>query len=53
MKIYNLSGLPALVLFLTLLAGCNSDDVQPAPLQVLLITAHPDDETLFNLGHEW
>jgi len=50
MKIYNLSGLPALVLFLTLLAGCNSDDVQPAPLQVLLITAHPDDETLFNLG---
>jgi LmbE family N-acetylglucosaminyl deacetylase len=50
MKICNLPGLLALVLFLTLSAGCNSDNAPPAPLQVLLITAHPDDETLFNLG---
>lgn len=40
-----------LALACMLLAGCGSSDtVVVEPPRVLLITAHPDDETMFNLG---
>lgn len=47
------SYLPAafLTLALIVLAGCGSHDpVLQEPLRVLLISAHPDDESMFNLG---